>query len=89
MEKKGLIYRQKDKKDKRKVHICLTDYGFDMRKVALKAVFKLEEKIHNQVSEEKMEAFFEVMEGLPSALNEFEQEFKTPSSPDVSAGKTL
>lgn len=76
MEKKGFIYRQKDKIDKRKVHICLTDYGFDMRKIALNAVVHLEEKIQHQVTEEKMEVFFEVMQKVPNALKQFEEEFR-------------
>jgi len=34
MEDKALIYRRKDKIDKRKVYICPTEHGKQMRKVA-------------------------------------------------------
>lgn len=73
MEKKGLIYRKKEKEDKRKVYMCLTDYGITMRKDALKAVFNLESAIHSTVNPEKMEIFFEVMEKIPEAMEEFKK----------------
>lgn len=75
MEKKGLIYRKKDKKDKRKVYICLTDYGLKMQKDALDAVFSLENSIHETVTPEKMEIFFEVINKIPQAMEAFKQEF--------------
>ncbi len=76
MEKKGLIYRKKVKQDKRKVYMCLTDYGLSMRKNSLKAVFTLESALHETIAPEKMEAFFEVMEKIPSAMDLFKERFE-------------
>ncbi|PHQ78624.1 MAG: MarR family transcriptional regulator [Thalassobium sp.] len=68
MEKKGAIYRRKDKADKRKVFICLTDYGREIRDTALRVVMGLETEIVKDIDPKKMEAFFEVMEHLPKAI---------------------
>lgn len=77
MEKKGLIFRKKDKEDKRKVFMCLTDHGIAMRKDALNAVFTLESAIHETVTPEKMEIFFEVMERIPDAMEVFKERFES------------
>lgn len=76
MEKKGLIYRSKSKKDKRKVYMRLTDYGSQMRDKALEAVFSLESSIHDQINPEKIGHFFEVMNAIPGAMETFKKEFK-------------
>lgn len=77
MEKKGLIYRKKDKQDKRKVYMCLTDHGLKMRKQSLNAVFALETAIYEIVTHEKMEIFFEVMGKIPEAMETFKLKEKT------------
>ena len=70
MEKKELIFRKRDKTDHRKVYICLTDLGKEMRKVSFQAVFKLEETIVKDLPQEKLTAFFEVMNHVSKAVEQ-------------------
>ena len=39
LEKKGAIYKKRDKNDKRKVFICLTEHGIALRDLASKRLF--------------------------------------------------
>ncbi len=74
MEEKGLIFRKKDEKDRRQVYICLTETGRDMRRVALDAVFKLNHAIIKDLSPDKVEIFFEVMDQVPKAVEQMRKE---------------
>ncbi len=76
MEKKGLIYRSKDKSDKRKVYIKLTDYGREMRKLAFKRVYDFESKMHEQLDSEKIKAFFEVVNYIPEVVKFYKENDK-------------
>ena len=62
MEKKGAIY-------KRKVYICLTDYGLELRDLAAQRLFSFEKAIHENVDPKDIEAFFRVMNKIPSVVN--------------------
>lgn len=73
MQKMGVIYRRKDKQDKRKVYMCLTDYGLMKRKEALRAVFSLEKSIYELSTPEKMNSFFEVVSKIPEAIEKFKR----------------
>ncbi|MCF8464242.1 MAG: MarR family transcriptional regulator [Flavobacteriales bacterium] len=73
MEKDGFILRIKDKTDKRLSYVCLTPKGKEKREVALKAVYRLERAIVNQIDEKKLAAFFEVASHIPDAIEEFKQ----------------
>lgn len=70
MQQRGLIYRHKDGSDNRKVYICLTDYGREMRKLALKGVYRVNQQIINRFSPEKIDAFLEIMNAIPDAVND-------------------
>ncbi len=74
LEKKGCVYKRKDKKDKRMTYICLTDHGRELRDVALNAVFNLNKNFLEHIPEEKMEVFFEVLEQITPALKEFRKD---------------
>jgi len=74
MEKKGAIYKRKDKVDKRKVYICLTDYGREMRALAFKRVYDFESSMHEHLSPEKIKAFFEVVNHIPEVIKTFKEE---------------
>ncbi|MEM6723139.1 MAG: MarR family transcriptional regulator [Bacteroidota bacterium] len=74
MEDQQLIYRKKDQKDKRQVFICLTDLGRDMRRVALEAVFELNDKLVKGLSKEQIAAFYDVMDQVPLAVDLMKQE---------------
>ena len=71
MEEKGFIARQRDAVDKRMAYVNLTKKGREKREIALRAVFRLEKAIVNQIDEEKLAAFFEVARHIPDAIDEF------------------
>lgn len=74
LERRGMITRRKSDTDKRKVYICLTDEGRKMRDVALEIVFKMEEAIKRDIPEDKLRAFFEVMDLVPGAIESVREE---------------
>ena len=76
LEKKGCIYKRKERTDKRKVFICLTEYGLEVRRSAWKAVFRLNSSIVDGLAPEKLEAFFEVMDHLPAAMVVFKKKME-------------
>ena len=68
MEKKGAIYKRKDKSDKRKVYICLTEYGIELRDLAAQRLFSFEKAIHEKVNKNDIIAFFRVMDTIPNVV---------------------
>ncbi|MFT4544910.1 MAG: DNA-binding MarR family transcriptional regulator [Bacteroidia bacterium] len=73
MEEKKFIFRKRDDIDKRMAFVCLTELGKQNREVALKAVFRLEKAIVNQIDAEKLEAFLDVAKHIPAAIDEFKE----------------
>ena len=69
MEKKGAIYKRKDKSDKRKVYICLTEYGIELRDLAAQRLFSFEKAIHEKVNKNDIIAFFRVMNTIPNVVD--------------------
>ena len=69
MEKKGAIYKRKDKSDKRKVFICLTEYGIELRDLAAQRLFSFEKAIHEKVNKNDIIAFFRVMDTIPNVVD--------------------
>ena len=69
MEKKGAIYKRKDKSDKRKVYICLTEYGIELRDLAAQRLFSFEKAIHEKVNKNDIIAFFRVMDTIPNVVD--------------------
>lgn len=82
MEEKKIVYRNKDKGDKRKVYICLTDKGKAMRKIALRAVFRLEKEIVKDIPADKLATFFEVIAHVPKAISDFQERLEHESIAD-------
>jgi DNA-binding MarR family transcriptional regulator len=62
MEEKGAIYREKNPEDGRGVLIKLTPFGIEKRKISKEHVLLFNETIRNNISEEKIQCFFEVNE---------------------------
>ena len=62
MEEKGLIYREPHPEDGRSVIIKLTDFGKEKRALSREAVLRFNDEIKKNVSEEKLNHFFEVTE---------------------------
>ena len=64
MEEKGLILRKPNPKDGRGVLIHLTDFGLEKRKDSKDAVLHFNDVVRANVSNEKLDCFFEVMETI-------------------------
>ncbi len=70
MEDKGAIYREKNPDDGRSVLIKLTDYGKEMREVSREHVITFNKKVHEHLSAEKLQHFFEVTEKINQLIAE-------------------
>lgn len=66
----GLIRKEIDKKDKRKVHIFLTDEGKSLRKVTRRVVLQFNNSVQALIEPEKFEIFFEILSNLNDLLDE-------------------
>jgi len=62
MEDKGYIQRQQDENDRRIIRIFLTEKGKRLREVSKDSVVRFNEKVSEQVSEEKFKHFIEVIQ---------------------------
>jgi len=69
MEEQGLIIRRKDESDGRMVRIFLSDLGVEMREKSRQTVLQLNSAIRDQIPEEKLDVFFEVMKKMQRILN--------------------
>jgi DNA-binding MarR family transcriptional regulator len=70
MEEKGLIERKPNPNDGRGVLIYLTDFGLEKRNDSKDVVLNFNEAVKNHVSEEKLNAFFEVTETINQLISE-------------------
>jgi len=61
MEEKGLIVRKPNPNDGRGVLIHLTDFGLEKRNLSKETVLRFDEVVKENLSEEKLDHFFEVM----------------------------
>lgn len=61
-EEKGLIYRKADATDKRSVRIFLTKEGKKKKEKSRDVVLKFNNRIRESISNEKLNAFFEVLQ---------------------------
>ncbi|MCX7744053.1 MAG: MarR family transcriptional regulator [Flavobacteriales bacterium] len=68
LEEKGLIFRKTDAKDKRFVKIYLTELGKEKKDIAKKTVKRFNQVIKNEIPEEKLEVFFEVLANIHSII---------------------
>ncbi|MFN5911006.1 MAG: MarR family winged helix-turn-helix transcriptional regulator [Bacteroidota bacterium] len=75
MEERGLIRRQEDIKDKRKVLIFLTPDGVEKRREVRNFVIGFNEKIAKNISKSKLKAFHEVVDKVDQLI---EEELKNP-----------
>lgn len=70
MEDKGLIYRERNPDDKRSVFIKLTKLGIEKREVSKSSVLKFNETIRQNISDEKINHFFEVTDTINKLINQ-------------------
>ena len=68
LEEKGAIYRQIDVNDKRCVRIFLTEEGKKGREQAKETVLRFNEVVREEISTEKLETFFEVIQNINKIL---------------------
>jgi len=64
MEERGAIYREKNPEDGRGVLIKLTKYGIEKRKTSREHVIQFNESIKKNISQEKIDHFFEVAQTI-------------------------
>lgn len=64
MEEKGLIYRKTDKSDRRSVRVFLTKAGMRNKEKARDTVIRFNEAIREEISDDKLNVFFEVVQGI-------------------------
>jgi MarR family transcriptional regulator, organic hydroperoxide resistance regulator len=69
MEEMNYIKRQPDKDDKRVVKICLTAKGKEMRDKSRMAVLRFNEHIQNNIPQQKLNTFFDVMDMINELLD--------------------
>ncbi len=69
MEEKGLIYREADEKDKRKVFIFLTEEGVSKRKIARDVIVDFNERLIASIPKGKLKIFYEVAEKLDATID--------------------
>lgn len=70
MEEKKLIFRKANPNDGRGVLIFLTEEGAKKRDIAKERVIKFNDVIKSNISQEKIEAFYEVTETINSLICE-------------------
>jgi MarR family transcriptional regulator, organic hydroperoxide resistance regulator len=69
MEEKGLICRESDKVDKRSVRILLTEEGKKHRERSKETVLRFNEAVREQLPEEKLNVFFEVVQNINQIID--------------------
>jgi DNA-binding MarR family transcriptional regulator len=68
MEEKKLIYREADKNDKRSVRIFLTKAGKKNKEKARDTVLRFNEAIREEISGQKLNVFFEVVQEINKVI---------------------
>ena len=74
LEENELIYRKKDRKDKRMVRIFLTEKGVEKRHIAKKVVSGFQELIQEEIPQSKLSMFFEVMESINGVIDQYKEQ---------------
>ncbi|MCD9016351.1 MarR family winged helix-turn-helix transcriptional regulator [Parachryseolinea silvisoli] len=69
MEEKKLIYREPDPVDKRSVRIFLTPLGKTKREVSRRTVLQFNQAVREEISMEKLEVFFEVLQSINQIID--------------------
>jgi DNA-binding MarR family transcriptional regulator len=74
LEENNLIYKKKDRKDKRIVRLFLTDEGVEKRKIAKQVVSGFNELIHETIPQTKLSVFFEVMKDINCVIEQYKEQ---------------
>ncbi len=73
LEENNLIYKKKDRKDKRVVRLFLTPEGVEKRKIAKQVVSGFNELISEEIPQTKLSVFFEVMDDVNRAIEKYKE----------------
>ena len=68
LQNKGVIYRENDIDDQRKVLVFLTDYGKKLRTIAIQTVVKVETKITNMMTPEERKLLMKIMRNVGTTI---------------------
>lgn len=74
LEKNNLIFKKKDKHDKRVVRLFLTPEGVEKRKIAKQVVSGFNEMIMNEIPQTKLSVFFEVMNDINRVIEQYKEQ---------------
>jgi MarR family transcriptional regulator, organic hydroperoxide resistance regulator len=74
MEENGLIRREFNEKDKRKVFIFLTEDGIALRRIVRDSLVDFNTKCQKKLKKKELEAFFKVMQTIDETVEELEHE---------------
>ena len=77
LEENELIYRKKDRKDKRMVRIFLTEKGVEKRRIAKKVVSGFQELVYEEIPQSKLSMFFEVMDSINGVIDKYKEQNET------------
>ncbi len=69
LEERGAIYRQVDANDKRCVRIFLTEEGKKGRARAKETVVQFNKVVHEEIPENKLDVFFDVIQNINKILD--------------------
>ena len=69
LEEKKLIYKMPDEKDKRSVRIFLTEKGKEKRDISRDVVKRFNFFIHENIPQEKLDVFFEVIDNINNLID--------------------
>jgi DNA-binding MarR family transcriptional regulator len=70
MEERGFIYREKNLLDRRSICIKLTKLGIEKREFSKSSVSQFNKVIRENLSDEKIANFFEVIETVNRLINQ-------------------
>jgi DNA-binding MarR family transcriptional regulator len=70
MEERGLIYREQNPEDGRSVLLKLTKLGKEKREISKLSVLKFNQTIKENISQEKINHFFEVTDLINNLINQ-------------------
>ena len=71
LEKLGVIERRKDPNDKRKIIIHLTEFGKQRRKIAKETVIELNNSIFNELENNEIKTFFDVIMKINKIISKY------------------
>lgn len=74
MEEEDLIYRKRDKEDKRKVRVFLSEKGLDKRKKARSVVRKFNTEILDKISEKEFKTFIGVINKVQLVADQYKMD---------------